>query len=585
MKDQIVALLDAALATVKRENFPELSLPEHVNLQRTRDASHGDFASNVALTMAKSAGVAPRQLAELVVAALPASDALEKAEIAGPGFINFTLVKGTAQKLVLDILDAGVGYGRSDAGKGERVIVEFVSANPTGPLHVGHGRGAAYGASVAGLLQAVGYDVHKEYYVNDAGRQMDILGVSVWMRYLQAQGMEVAFPKAGYLGDYIRDIAAMVNDAHGDSLCVAAGDLTDGLPDDGEKEKGDAHIDALIARARKVLGDDRFDDVTRIAREDILADIRDDLEDFGVVMDEYFSEKSLTSDGTVDKALQRLADMGNTYEKDGALWFRASDYDDDKDRVLVKANGLRTYITSDIAYHLGKRLRGFDTLLDVLGADHHGYVARVRAGLEAMGQPGDSLEVKLVQFVSLYRNGVKVAMTTRGGKFDTLRDLRDEVGNDAARFYYVMRSNDQHLDFDLELAKAKRDENPVFYIQYAHARTCSVMVQLENHGYAWSVDAARASVDLLTHDKEAALLKQLARFPEMIAIAARDRAPHTIVHFLRELTSEYHSFYNACRILIDDEPLRNARAALNQATAQVIRNGLGLLGVSAPERM
>ena len=584
MKDQIVALLDAALATVKRENFPELGVPEHVNLQRTRDASHGDFASNVALSMAKSAGVAPRELAELIVAALPASSALEKAEIAGPGFINFTLVKGTAQKLVLEILDAGDRYGCSDTGQGAKVIVEFVSANPTGPLHVGHGRGAAYGASVAALLQAVGYDVHKEYYVNDAGRQMDILGVSVWLRYLEARGVELAFPAAGYRGEYIRDIATTIDQTHGDSLLVAANDLTDGLPAE-DVDKADAYIDALIARARELLGADRFDAVTRIAREDILADIRNDLEEFGVVMDKWFSEKSLTDDGTVDNALQRLGDMGNTYEKDGALWFRASDYDDDKDRVLVKANGLRTYITSDIAYHLDKRLRGFSTLLDVLGADHHGYVARVRAGLEAMGQPGDSLEVKLVQFVSLFEKGEKIAMTTRGGQFVTLRQLREEVGNDAARFFYVMRSIDQHLDFDLDLAKARRDENPVFYIQYAHARTCSVMAQLEHHGHHFSTDAARTSIELLTDDKEAALLKQLARYPEMVGIAARDRAPQTIVHYLRDLTSEYHSFYNACRIMVDDEALRNARAALNQATAQVIRNGLGLLGVSAPERM
>ncbi|MEM6640367.1 MAG: arginine--tRNA ligase [Pseudomonadota bacterium] len=587
MKDHIAQIVGDALHALKAE-LPDLEVPISVAVERTRDPKHGDFASNVAMALAKKAGLPPRALAEKIVGALPDNDAIDSVQIAGPGFINFTLARGQAQALVFQILDAGERYGQSNTGQGEKVLVEFVSANPTGPLHVGHGRHAAYGECVSALLKATGHDVTKEYYVNDAGRQMDILAASVWLRYLEHAGETVPFPANGYRGDYIKTIAAGLHNSEGDALRHAADAVVSGLPaDEADGGDKDAYIDAVIARARDLLGDDAYERVHRTGLDAILDDIRDDLAGFGVTMDAYFSERSLTGDGTVDKALERLADHDNTFEQDGAVWFKATRYGDDKDRVVVRANGQRTYIASDIAYHLDKRLRGFDRLLDILGSDHHGYVARVRAGLEAMGQPGDSLEVQLMQFVSLFRNGEKVAMTTRGGQFVTLRELRDEVGNDAARFFYVLRSNDQHLDFDLDLAKSKREENPVYYVQYAHARICQMLEKLPEQQLTHDESRARENIARLEQDKELALIKTLARYPEQVAIAARDRAPQTIVHYLRELSADLHSFYNDrnCRVIIDDHALRDARVALVRATRQVLRNGLGLLGVSAPARM
>lgn len=587
MKDLIANVIGDALEAL-RTDLPDLEPPAALTVERTRDPRHGDFASNVAMVLAKKAGMPPRQLAERIVASLPDHPAIGDVQIAGPGFINFTLAKGQAQAVVFDIVDAGESYGCSDVGAGKKVLVEFVSANPTGPLHVGHGRGAAYGECVASLLKATGHDVSKEYYVNDAGRQMDILAASVWLRYLQAMGEELPFPTNGYRGDYIRDIAADLREAHSDRfLRPAASVLADLPPDEPQGGNKDTYVDAVIANAKALLGAVDYDIVHQCGLNAILDDIRDDLDGFGVRMDRYFSERSLTSNGTVDAALQRLADNGNTFETDGATWFKATRYGDDKDRVVVRANGQRTYIASDIAYHLDKRLRGFDTLLDILGSDHHGYVARVRAGLMAMGQPGESLEVQLLQFVSLYRNGEKVAMTTRGGQFVTLRELREEVGNDAARFFYVLRSNDQHLDFDLDLAKSKQNENPVYYVQYAHARICKMLSKLPEQQLEHDEQRARDNVSLLTQDAELALIKTLSRYPEQVAIAARDRAPQTVVHYLRDLAADLHSFYNDdnCRVITDDDALRDARVALIRATQQVLRNGLGLLGVSAPEQM
>lgn len=586
MKDQIVTLLGAALDSLRAAEFPDLAVPT-LKLERTRDPRHGDFASNVAMALAKTAGVPPRALAERIVASLPASDILSDVQIAGPGFINFKLAEGQAQALVYQIIDAGERFGCNDSGAGTRVLVEFVSANPTGPLHVGHGRHAAYGECVAALLKATGYDVQKEYYVNDAGRQMDILAASVWLRYLQALGEELPFPANGYRGDYIRDIAATLRSKHGEGLLKDAASVLAHLPADetagGDK---DVYVDAVIANAKALLGD-RYMAVFECGLNAVVDDIRDDLAGFGVTMDNYFSERSLTEDGTVDKALARLAEHGNTFEKDGAVWFKASNYGDDKDRVVVRANGQRTYIASDIAYHLDKRLRGYDELLDILGSDHHGYVARVRAGLTAMGQDADSLEVQLMQFVSLYRDGEKIAMSTRLGEFVTLRELREEVGNDAARFFYVMRSNDQHLDFDLDLAKSHREENPVYYVQYAHARICQMLQKLPEQSLTFDEQRARAGIGRLVQEKELALIKTLARYAEQVAIAARDRAPQTIVHYLRDVAAGLHSFYNDpnCRVVIDDDELRDARVALITATRQVLQNGLALLGVSAPERM
>jgi arginyl-tRNA synthetase len=450
---------------------------------------------------------------------------------------------------------------------------------------VGHGRHAAYGASVANLLDASGFRVHREYYVNDAGRQMDILAASVWLRYLELGGEQFTFPSNGYRGGYIREIAAVLRDEESARLQRASDRVFDGVPEDAPEGDKEAHIDGIVANMRELLGEADYRRVLDAALRSILDDIRDDLAEFGVEIDEWFSERSLTESGEVTDAVARLEASALAYEKDGALWFRASDFGDEKDRVIVRDNGQTTYIASDIAYHLGKRQRGFDHLVDVLGADHHGYVARVRAGLEAMGEPGDCLEVRLVQFAVLYRGGEKVQMSTRSGDFVTLRELREEVGNDAARLFYVLRSNDQHLDFDLELAKSRTAENPVYYIQYAHARISSVFRQLREKGLTWSLEDGLGSLDRLTEDHETALQGTLSRFPEIVQLAANNRAPQNVVHYLRDLAYEFHTYYNAHTFIVEEDELRNARLALVAAAQQVLRNGLALVGVSAPDSM
>ncbi len=557
-----------------------------VPVERTRDRRHGDFASNVALTLARGANLAPRELAQRIVAAIPPDPRVAAVAVAGPGFINFTMSPTAFQALVPEILGAGDAFGRSTVGAGRRVQVEFVSANPTGPLHVGHGRGAAYGAAVADLLEAVGFQVHREYYVNDAGRQMDILAASVWLRYLELCGETVPFPANGYQGDYVWDIAADVHRGHGDAFRRPAAQVFADLPAD-EAEGGDreTYIDALIARARTLLGGDGYRTVFDAGLGAILGDIRRDLEEFGVVYQEWFSERSLVENGAVGRAVERLRAGGHTYERDGALWFRSTDFGDTKDRVLVRENGQTTYFASDVAYHLNKCERGFERLVDVWGADHHGYVPRVKAALAALGADPDRLDVLLVQFAVLYRGGEKVQMSTRSGEFITLRELRREVGNDAARFFYVMRKCEQHLDFDLDLAKSESADNPVYYIQYAHARVCSVEKQRAEKGL--DRDEARGNDHLarLTEDHEQAVLYTLSRYPEVVEAAALGEEPHQLAHYLRELANDFHTYYNAHPFLVDDAGLRDARLNLIFAVRQVLRNGLRLLGVSAPESM
>jgi arginyl-tRNA synthetase len=464
--------------------------------------------------------------------------------------------------------------------------VEFVSANPTGPLHVGHGRHAAFGATLANLLEAVGYRVSREYYINDAGRQMEILALSTWLRYLERCGERFAFPTNGYRGEYIAAIAAKLHDAEGAALRRPAAELFQDVPPD-EPQGGDkdVHIDALVARARALIGADAFRHVLKLALEDILGDIREDLAEFGVRFDTWFSERSLSDDGSVDRAIAALEAGGHAYRKDGALWFASTAYGDEKDRVMVRENGIKTYFASDIAYILDKRRRGFEHLIYVWGADHHGYIARLRAGLVALGGPAQCFEVRLVQFVTLYRGGEKAQMSTRSGEFVTLRDLRNEVGNDAARLFYVMRSNDQHLDFDLELATARSNDNPVFYIQYAHARVSSVMRQLAERGLSHDAANGAASLAALIEPQEQVLIKQLCRYPQIIEQSALQRAPHTLVHYLRELANDFHTYYSAHQFIVEDAGLRDARISLALASQTVIRNGLGLLGVCAPDTM
>lgn len=585
MKTELEQLLLASLTRLSGGVLPEMPAASVVVVERSRDAQHGDFATNVALRLAKPARKNPRELAAAIVAALPPNPLVARAEVAGAGFINFHLAAAAYARELASIHEQGAAYGESQLGGGERVLVEFVSANPTGPLHVGHGRQAAYGATLANILSAVGYSVTREYYVNDAGRQMDILAVSTWVRYLELCGEVLPFPENGYRGDYVRPLAAQLHRAVGGRLRHPASTLLANLPADAPAGDKEAYIDALIARARELIGADGFGEVLKLSLTEMLADIRNDLSEFGVVFDNWCSEAALAHSGAIDHALAVLREQGRLVMKDGATWFRASEFGDEKDRVVVRENGQKTYFASDIAYHLEKRERGFARLIDVLGADHHGYVARVRAGLIAMGQPGDCLEATLIQFVSLFRGTEKIPMGKREAQFVTLRQLRTEVGNDACRFFYLIRSHDQPLDFDLELAKARSNDNPVFYIQYAHARVASVMKQLAARGLAFDLVAGLAGAGLLTSEPEQAVLRTLTRHPEVVEQSAVNRAPHTLVHYLRDLANAFHSYYNAASFIVDDAPLRNARLALVLGVQQVLRNGLTLLGVSAPESM
>ena len=585
MKHTLEKLLAEAVAALRADGTLPADASPEVRVERTRDRSHGDFASNLALTLAKPVRRKPRELAEQLVAALPASGQVRKVEIAGPGFINFHLAPEAWHGVVAEALDRGEAFGRSALGAGRPVQVEFVSANPTGPLHVGHGRGAAYGAAVADLLEAVGYRVHREYYVNDAGRQMDILAASVYLRYLELSGVELDFPSNGYKGDYVWDIGATLHRNHGDAWAFPAEAVFRDLPPDAPEGDKEAHIDGLIDRIKTLLGPERYRELFDEGLNEILANIRQDLKEFGVEYQEWFSERSLTESGDVQKAIDRLRAAGHLYEQDGALWFRSTDFGDEKDRVVVRDNGQTTYFASDIAYHMNKLERGYERVIDVWGADHHGYVPRVKAALQALGDDPSKLDVLLVQFAILYRGGQKVQMSTRSGEFVTLRQLRKEVGSDAARFFYVMRRCEQHLDFDLDLAKSQSSDNPMYYIQYAHARVRSVQRQLQEKGLGWARESGIAHLYLLHESHEQELMVSLSRYPEVVEAAALNHEPHQLAHYLRELANEFHTYYNAHQFLVEDSRLRDARLALIEATRQVIANGLGLLGVSAPDSM
>ena len=566
-------LIQQALA----QALPGAEYPS-LTLERPKDAKHGDYACNVAMQLARALKRNPREIAQSIVAALPRSPFLDKAEVAGAGFINIFLKRDFKQLIVKEVLASGAAFGTTASGAGKRVQIEFVSANPTGPLHVGHGRGAAFGASLANVLTAAGYRVEREYYVNDAGRQMDILAVSTWLRYLELAGESVPFPPNGYRGEYVKAMAVALSQQHGDRYVRRSADVTAALPAvDAEPE---AHLDGLIARAKQLLGED-YETIHSYALNEQLDDCRADLTEFGVTFDEWFSERSLYDSGAVMRAVEKLVEAGHVYEKDGAQWFRSTAFGDEKDRVVRRENGQYTYFASDIAYHLNKLERGFDIAIDVWGADHHGYIPRVKGALDALGLDKERLVVALVQFAVLYRNGEKVSMSTRAGEFVTLRELRREVGNDAARFFYVLRKSDQHLDFDLDLAKSQTNENPVYYIQYAHARVCSLHEQ-------WNGDAATlGDVDLspLSSEHELALLERLGAYGDSVANAARDLSPHLIAFYLKDIAADFHSYYNATRILVAEEDVTLARLALATAVRQVLRNGLALLGVSAPERM
>ena len=508
---------------------------------------------------------------------------MAKVEIAGAGFINVFLTTAAKQGVVGGVLQAGADYGRIQLGAGRKLQVEFVSANPTGPLHVGHGRGAAYGASLSNVLDAAGYQVSREYYVNDAGRQMDILALSTWLRYLELHGVNIPFPSNAYQGDYVGGMALQISVAHGAKFVRTLGEaLNARLVGDllTAEDNADAYLDALIADAKHLLGED-YAYVHNFALTEQLGDCRNDLAEFGVHFDEWFSEQSLFDGGLVAQVVAQLKAAGHLYEQDGAQWFRSTAFGDEKDRVVQRENGLYTYFASDIAYHVNKFARGFDRVINIWGADHHGYIARVNGALTALGQDSSKLTIALVQFAVLYRNGQKAAMSTRSGEFVTLRELRNEVGNDATRLFYVLRKSDQHLDFDMDLAKSQSNENPVYYIQYAHARICSVLEQWGGN----VVTLREAGVGTLESEYEKTLLQRLIDYPQVIESAAEDLAPHLVAFYLKDLAADFHSYYNASRFLVEDEGVKLARLALIAAVAQVMRNGLKLLGVSAPEKM
>lgn len=588
MKQQLQSIIGQAVTAALTERDLDVANTLNVQLDIPRKLEHGDYSTNVAMVLAKPLGKSPRELAAAIVEKLANNPLLERAEIAGPGFINLHIASAAFMEVIGQILTAGEAYGRSEIGSGKHIQIEFVSANPTGPLHVGHGRGAAYGAVLGNIFAASGYRVSREYYVNDAGRQMDILALSVFMRYLETvNNAPMAFPGNAYQGDYIVSMAKALVEQAGDRYKCFNNALTQPTIDDSDPE---AAVDELIARAKAVLGPDRYAEVHRHGRDQILGGIRGDLTQFGVEFDNWFAESSLAESNSIEVAVTALADREQVYEKDGARWFKSMAFGDEKDRVLVRDNGSPTYFASDVAYHADKYQRGFDQLINIWGADHHGYISRVRAAIEAIGLDSTCLEILLVQFAVLFRDGEKVPMSTRSGEFVTLSELITEVGRDAARFFYITRRSDQHLDFDLNLAKSQSNENPVYYVQYAHARICQIISQLGEQGYRVDTAAGLASIATLDDAKEKQLAVHLMRYPELIETAVRNREPHLITTYLRELAASFHGYYHSGKqsgkkVISDDASERNARIVLILAVKQVLANGLELLDVSAPESM
>lgn len=599
MKQQLRTLIDAALATLGQAGSES-----SYAIDNTKSREHGDLACNAALVLSKLLGRKPRELAADIVAALPANELVARVEIAGPGFLNFFLNSASQTAVIAEVLRQRGDYGRAAPGSQSGLSVEFVSANPTGPLHVGHGRGAAFGSSLASVLEAAGHQVQREYYVNDAGRQMDILAASVWLRYLELLGEPITVPPGMYVGEYIvADCARPLVERVGARFSHPAATVLEGLPprpladeelaeagleaQQANKKLKDLHADAMVERCKNLLGGD-YAELFQFGMQVILDDIRDDLEAFGVQFDSWFSELSLVTDGYVSRAVETLRAAGHLYEQDGALVFRATSFGDDKDRVVVRSNGVPTYFASDLGYLLSKFERGFERCIYIFGADHHGYVPRLRAAAQGLGLDTARVEILLVQFAVLYRGTEQIKMSTRRGEFVTLRQLRDEVGRDPCRYFYVMRSNDQHLDFDLELAVKQGKDNPVFYAQYAHARICRMLGKSAERGHGAFDSQQPQALELLALPQEVDLLLMLARWPETISNAAAQRAPHLVPNYLRELAALLHSYYDAeprIEILSDDPALRGARLALCVATRQVLANALNLIGVSAPEQM
>ncbi len=558
MKQEIKELIYKALKkTYQKGDLPSSEFPE-VELEEPKARIHGDFSTNIAMIMASSQKMAPKKIAESIINRMDDSGSIIlKVEIAGPGFINFYLRQSAWYPVLRRVYEEGERYGFSNIGKGKKIQVEFVSSNPTGPLHVGHGRGAAVGDSVGNILSFCGYDVQKEYYINDSGRQINTLGRSVFLRYRELLGEKIEFPATCYQGDYIRDIAIKIKDADGNKFI------------DPDNKKDEEKAVSYCAR---------------LAAEEILEGIRQDLDSFGVKFNKWFSEQSLYDSGMVDSVIKDFKKKKIIYKKDGALWFKTSDFGDEKDRVVVKKNGEKTYFASDIAYHQEKYERGFDQVIDVWGADHHGYIPRMSASVQASGRDKNRFHVILVQLVNLLRGGEPVAMSTRAGEFVTLKDVISEVGSDAARFIFLTRHYDSPLDFDLELAKKKTSDNPVYYVQYVHARISSIIRKAAEREISYIV-ADDEAVAMLIQPEEVELMKALARYPETIENSAKLMEPHRVTFFLMNLASLFHAYYNKHRVLTDDPILSRGRLYLVTAVQKVIRNGLTLLGVSAPDKM
>jgi arginyl-tRNA synthetase len=562
LKQQIEQLVAAALGALDHDALPtEAQAQSGIEIERTRDVAHGDFATNIALKLAKSAKKNPRQLAQTIVSALPNSPLIAKVEIAGPGFINFHLSADAYAQEVLRVLTLGIHYGESDAGHGERTLVEFVSANPTGPLHVGHGRQAALGDALCTLLQSQGYQVSREFYYNDAGVQINNLALSVQARARGIKPGDSHWPEGSYNGEYVQDIAE-------DFLAKKTARAMDGEPFAASGDPND-------------LDNIRHFAVTYLRHEQDV-----DLQKFGVNFDRYYLESSLYAEGKVEAAVQGFKKSGKAYESEGALWLRTTDFGDDKDRVVRKSDGTFTYFVPDVAYHIVKWQRGFKRAIDIQGSDHHSTVTRVRAGLQTLDPtiPQQYPEYVLHKMVKVMRGGEEVKISKRAGSYVTLRDLIDWVGRDAVRFFLVSRRADSEFVFDVDLALSKSEDNPVYYVQYAHARVSSVLRQLQDKGYTYQLSSA-AELALLKEQHEIAVIRRIAQYPELLEAAAQALEPHQIANYLRELASDFHAYYNAVHFIVEDTALRNARVTLARATQQVIRNGLGILGVSAPDSM
>lgn len=585
MKNDLIRILKTVLKQIGEENGIDFS-NKKVSIQENKEKSHGDYASNLAMVVAKDLSQTPREVAEKICSLLPSEEWIEKVNIAGPGFINFYLKKDTHNEILLLIEESGRDFGRNNSGNGERVLIEYVSSNPTGPLHVGHGRGAAFGSVLSELLRCAGYKVDEEYYVNDHGRQMNILTISIWLRYLHQNGQELKFSKKGYQGVYVEQLAKQLAEEKGTkyNLKENESDLLELL----EAQETEEDLDRLIGWGKSFLKEN-FEEIREFSLREIMSSIKEDLKLFGVNHNLWFNESSMYSNKIdlpdIDKSIKLLSESGFLYEKEEALWFKSTEFGDDKDRVVKRANSDNTYFASDISYHLDKYDRGYDRIINVWGADHHGYLPRVSAAMEALGKSRDKLEVVFIQFANLLRNGEKVSMSTRGGEFIPLIELIEEVSSEAARFFYINRKADQHLDFDLDLAKSQTKDNPLYYIQYAHARICGVFETLKKEGMKLNQELGLDNLNLLNLDKEIEIQKMLLQYPEVISRAAKNSEPHLICYYLKDLSGLFHSYYNSERFLVDDEKLMNSRLFLLKGTKQVISNGLEILGIGAPESM